>query len=201
MQQFILLAQIAQTECVTKLINVFLGRRSFYEKCNPYQNHICSGERADGGVCAQHHLGAVVCVSVCLVCFVKGKDMSAQKFVSAINGFTDRQRQAAELLIAGVVDPTPELKAVIVSFLTFMAPPTTAQIEKAAEVLATSAADYDAALIGGAPYLMSALERHLKGLDVKPLYSFTQRVSEEKMVDGSVVKTNVFKHVSFVEVD
>ena len=55
-------------------------------------------------------------------------------------------------------------------------------------------------MIGGAPYLMSALENALMAVGIKPLYSFSERVSmEETIADGTVRKTNVFRHVGFVE--
>jgi hypothetical protein len=55
-------------------------------------------------------------------------------------------------------------------------------------------------LIGGAPYLMKPLIEELKELGVIPVFSYTDRVSVETMQpDGSVVKTNVFKHIGFVE--
>lgn len=57
------------------------------------------------------------------------------------------------------------------------------------------------ALIGGAPYLMSELERALKRVKIVPVYSFSERVSQERLgTNGSVVKTNVFKHIGFIEV-
>ena len=56
-------------------------------------------------------------------------------------------------------------------------------------------------MIGGAPFFMGYLEKHLKAYEITPLYAFSERVSVEKqMDDGSVVKQNVFKHVGFVEV-
>lgn len=55
------------------------------------------------------------------------------------------------------------------------------------------------AMIGGAPYLMAPLEAELKKLGIEPVYAFSERVSEETVqADGTVVKTNVFKHVGFV---
>lgn len=60
--------------------------------------------------------------------------------------------------------------------------------------------DYFYVLIGGAPYLMSALEQHLLSLGLIPVYSYSNRVSVETMQpDGSVVKTNVFRHLGYVE--
>ena len=57
-------------------------------------------------------------------------------------------------------------------------------------------------MIGGAPYLMSALERALKQRGVKPLYAFSLRVSEDVLDEstGEVKKTLVFKHLGFLEV-
>lgn len=57
-----------------------------------------------------------------------------------------------------------------------------------------------AAMIGGAPFLMSTLEAVLKDNDIKPLYAFSKRVViEETREDGTVIKTAEFKHVGFVE--
>lgn len=56
------------------------------------------------------------------------------------------------------------------------------------------------ALVGGAPYLMGALETALKERGIQPLYAFSQRESvETKNADGTVVKTAVFKHIGYVE--
>lgn len=55
-------------------------------------------------------------------------------------------------------------------------------------------------LIGGAPYLMKPLIEELKEIGVTPVFSYTDRVSVETMQpDGSVVKTQVFKHLGYVE--
>lgn len=49
--------------------------------------------------------------------------------------------------------------------------------------------------IGGLPYLMAPLVEELKKRGFTPVYSFTQRVSVDiDNGDGSVTKTNVFKH-------
>lgn len=56
------------------------------------------------------------------------------------------------------------------------------------------------ALVGGAPYLMGALETALKERGIQPLYAFSQRESVETIsADGTVVKTAVFKHIGYVE--
>ena len=68
--------------------------------------------------------------------------------------------------------------------------------------LAAGGFDHDIkAMIGGAPYLMAPLERELRRWRVTPLYSLSERVSEERQFpDGSVVKTQVHKHLGFLEV-
>lgn len=56
------------------------------------------------------------------------------------------------------------------------------------------------ALVGGAPYLMGALETALKERGIQPLYAFSQRESVETInADGSVVKTAIFKHIGYIE--
>jgi len=84
--------------------------------------------------------------------------------------------------------------------LTFDTLPTAGEIEARAKIVAKIAKTVtcDAVMIGGAPFFMSALE---KAIDVKVLYAFSQRVSEEKILDnGDIVKTNIFKHIGFIEV-
>jgi hypothetical protein len=54
------------------------------------------------------------------------------------------------------------------------------------------------AMIGGAPWMMAALESALLDAYITPLYAFSVRESVEiAQPDGSVVKTAVFKHVGF----
>ena len=56
-------------------------------------------------------------------------------------------------------------------------------------------------MIGGAPFLMGALESELKNRGIQPMYAFSVRDSVEKQnPDGSVTKQNVFKHAGFIEV-
>ncbi len=101
---------------------------------------------------------------------------------------------------AGVVEASPEIKSQVKALLTFESLPSKEKIQKRAEKLAAIAVDHKSALIGGAPWLMSWLEWHLKSKGVQPFYSFSQRVSVEKvMEDGSVKKTNVFRHLGFIK--
>jgi hypothetical protein len=102
---------------------------------------------------------------------------------------------------AGVV--SPPCNAHIKALLTFDVIPSASDIEELAVKLAEYAyiSGCKQAMIGGAPYLMSALERALKAQGITPVYAFSQRESVETVKeDGSVVKTNVFKHVGFVKV-
>lgn len=82
------------------------------------------------------------------------------------------------------------------------------ELGKAARLLAVSRMDARplfaihgaAAMIGGAPFLMPALEKALRTKGILPVYAFSQRESvEEIMEDGTVRKTAVFKHRGFVE--
>lgn len=101
----------------------------------------------------------------------------------------------------GVVEPMD--KQAVKSLLTFNAIPTVAELSERAEKLANLARESGApaAMVGGAPYFMSALERALTAQGVKPLYAFSVRKSVDKtMPDGTVQKCAVFEHAGFVEV-
>jgi len=55
------------------------------------------------------------------------------------------------------------------------------------------------AMIGGAPFLMAALEAALVNIGIRPVYAFSTRDSvEETRADGSTQKTSVFNHAGFV---
>lgn len=61
---------------------------------------------------------------------------------------------------------------------------------------------YSSALIGGAPYFMSSLERELINSGITPLYAFSVRESKEEVLpDGTVRKINFFKHLGFVKAE
>ena len=104
---------------------------------------------------------------------------------------------------AGVVDLLPSEKDHLKELVTFGTLPTEAEVQERAREIATIAhyAGLHKTMIGGAPYLMSALERELKAVGIIPLYAFSQRVSVEGEVDEIMVKTTVFKHLGFVEVN
>ncbi|MEM4976628.1 MAG: hypothetical protein QXT64_04815 [Desulfurococcaceae archaeon] len=129
-----------------------------------------------------------------------------------------------EQLQAGVVEPSPQLKAKIQRMLTFDELPSYGEVKKRAEELVSIIDDYledleargvistlpsgeanfevYGVLIGGAPYLMAPLEEELKKSGFKPLYAFSKRTVEEVLrPDGTVEKKAVFKHAGFVEVE
>lgn len=101
----------------------------------------------------------------------------------------------------GCVEPVN--KEAVKAALTFDSIPNSVEMYDRAVFLAGVCKEVNAskAMIGGAPFFMSTLERVLIANGIQPLYAFSERVSEEKInADGTVTKINVFKHVGFVEV-
>jgi hypothetical protein len=119
----------------------------------------------------------------------------------------------------GVVNLTGARLTFLRECLTFDSLPTPGGIENAANEIADTAASAmdgrtpdqeeegvdlfvapgSQAMIGGAPYLMAPLERALREWGIEPLYAFSVRETEEQtQPDGSVRKTNVFRHAGFV---
>ncbi len=108
-----------------------------------------------------------------------------------------------EQVAAGVVEPAD--KKAVQALLTFDEPPTKAEIMRRARILANMAAEYgqyDAAMIGGAGYLVTRLENALDVLGIHVKHSFTRRETvEETLPDGSVKKVAVFRHVGWAPAD
>ena len=118
--------------------------------------------------------------------------------------------QAAQLVVA------PRMcRDKIQKLLTFEEIPTREEIEARAKELAkiaSSEASFYAGdtdneiwitrvMIGGAPYLMGALEKALRECGFTPVYAFSKRESiDQPQPDGSVRKIAVFRHLGFVEV-
>ena len=116
----------------------------------------------------------------------------------------------AEQKAAGVADLPAEQRAELQQLLTFDAPPTAEDISARAHDIAELAcynglAEHDsiqpdAAMIGGALWLMAPLAEELRARGVKPVFAFTRREAEEQpQADGSVKKVAVFRHAGFVE--
>ena len=103
-----------------------------------------------------------------------------------------------EQVQAGVFEPAN--KSEVQNLLTFSSCPSKEETRERAKKLAVIAKESgaSAAMIGGAPWLMAPLERALEAEGIEVLYSFTQRMSEEQvMPDGTVKKTQVFRHVDW----
>lgn len=118
----------------------------------------------------------------------------------------------AEQKAAGVVDlqgvQLEELKAL----LTFNEIPSPEELDERSDMIAHLACAnglgndegedpiFHTAMIGGAPFFMRHLELALEAHRIKPVYAFSRRESVERAgPDGEVVKTNVFRHVGFVD--
>ena len=113
-----------------------------------------------------------------------------------------QHKATKDQLAAGVVDLTDNRRMELSAFLTFHTPPSAEDIRKRAHAIAgiaTQIAPRCYVMIGGAPFFMSALEKALTQWGHTPVYAFSRRESvEAAQSDGSVRKTNVFKHVGFV---
>lgn len=133
---------------------------------------------------------------------------------NTINTTTDRQGNALiinltqhpaaqEQALQGVFDFEGLQLQALKKALTFEGIPSKEEMRLRALLLAEMAkrAGVQKAMIGGAPYFMSALEKALKDVGIQPLYAFSVRESIEKTLpDGSIQKVNIFKHLGFVEV-
>lgn len=109
-----------------------------------------------------------------------------------------------EQLAAGVFDVPAAFgeRERLVALLTFEDLPSSEFVRQRAEGVATYPERHGAevAMIGGAPFLMAPLEKALRERGIRAVYAFSRRESvEESQPDGSVRKTNVFRHVGFVE--
>lgn len=105
----------------------------------------------------------------------------------------------SEQIAAGVVEPAD--KAAVQAALTFDTLPDSGVLRTRAETLAmfAAASGHKSAMIGGAPFFMSWLEKALVAAGVRPLYAFSVReTKEEVQPDNSVIKVAVFRHAGFV---
>lgn len=118
---------------------------------------------------------------------------------------------SADQITAGVCDlPAPQ-RAALTEALTVDALPDREAIEARCDYIAELACqnglgsdDADdphpaQAMIGGAPWMMRALEDALISREIEPVYAFSVRESiEQNQPDGSVRKVNIFKHAGFI---
>lgn len=118
----------------------------------------------------------------------------------------------SEQIAQGVVDLPASERAALQDLLTFGELPTAAEVSaRAAEIAELAAYNGmsgdegdspmpEAAMIGGAPFLMGALERALKIVGITAVYAFSVRESvDQPQPDGSVIKVAIFRHAGFVE--
>ena len=109
--------------------------------------------------------------------------------------------RSAEQVDVGVRDFPHAEREQIQGLLTFDDLPSLEEIEDRAYRLAQYVPQGAAVMIGGAPFLMSALERALRSRGCVPVYAFSRRESvDQPQPDGSVRKAAVFRHLGFVRV-
>lgn len=118
-----------------------------------------------------------------------------------------------EQIAAGVIDLPSIERSTLVKLLTVEELPVASELEGRCEAIAKLAVHnglggdigddpvFTKVMIGGAPWMMSTLEYALTNEGFIPVYAFSQRVSAETTKpDGTVVKTNVFKHAGFIKI-
>jgi hypothetical protein len=111
-------------------------------------------------------------------------------------------------IAAGVVDLPANEREVVSKLLTFDTLPKEGEVFDRAYALAAAASEslgrmgaevFGQVMIGGASWLMSALETALRDNGIEPLYAFSIRESvEEVQANGTVRKVNTFQHAGFV---
>lgn len=110
----------------------------------------------------------------------------------------------ADQLAAGVLDLPGAERAELVRLLTCDTLPTRQEIEaRCADIAMLATLVFDEhptqAMIGGAPWMMSAMEGALLDQGIEPVYAFSTRESvEQQQPDGSVRKVNIFRHAGWV---
>lgn len=112
-----------------------------------------------------------------------------------------RHKATPEQVAAGVEDiENTYAHSRLIMNLTFRELPTAEEIrDRAHSISLLASGGY--AMIGGAPYLMSELERALIERDIIPLYAFSARVAKIDVNEhGNEIKTSVFRHIGFVQV-
>jgi hypothetical protein len=110
-------------------------------------------------------------------------------------------RATSSQLKAGVVDLPEDDRDKLQKLLTFDILPISKDIIERADLITEMAvkAQYDTVMIGGAPYMMSTLERSLHSAGINPVYAFSLCESTEQVhPDGSTQMTSVYRHIGFV---
>lgn len=102
---------------------------------------------------------------------------------------------------SGIFEPPSEVQTRVRDLLTFETPPSAGQLQQRASELAQIAEQNQAqaALIGGAPFLLPYLEKALWRLGIQPAYAFSQRQAQERHKEnGEVVKELIFMHEGLI---
>lgn len=108
---------------------------------------------------------------------------------------------SADQIAVGVMDLTGDGLANLKKALTFGELPDEQEIRSRAQLIAELADLFpsQAAMIGGALWLMAPLAGALRERGIKPVFAFSVRETEEqRQADGSVRKVSVFRHIGFV---
>lgn len=100
----------------------------------------------------------------------------------------------------GVFEPVN--KHLVTILLTFHSLPNEQIISDRCNELTEIVKDHNChyVMIGGAPFLMSTLEKMLISQNIKPLYSFSQRIVNENRIGNETQKTSIFKHTGWIEI-
>lgn len=102
----------------------------------------------------------------------------------------------------GIIELPAALSERVRSLLTFETLPTRAEIEERAQQLAELAAGEGAegAMLGGVPFLMSALQNALQQRSIRTFFAFSRRrCTEVHTADGNVEKRCLFCYEGLVE--
>ncbi len=105
----------------------------------------------------------------------------------------------------GVIDLASDERGALQALLTFEALPSALEIQVRADAIAemvraeAGTTGHDAAMIGGALWLMMPLAQALRSVGIEPLFAFSAReAAEVAQPDGSVKKVSSFRHIGFV---
>jgi len=108
-------------------------------------------------------------------------------------------KEQQEIGVVDLIERQDEIK----TLLTFDEIPTKEEMEDRAERLVRIVKEegiFDSAMIGGAPFFMSTLEKVLKENGIQPLYAFSKRISIEEEQNGQIIKKSIFKFEGFVKI-
>lgn len=110
----------------------------------------------------------------------------------------------AEQVDAGVIDLPEAARIDLIAALTADELQSPYDVRLRAEAICRIAQEHRglhnrSAMIGGAPWLMAALDVVLRRADIMPLYAFSKRTSVESPdLNGVVRKCSEFRHVGFI---